>query len=219
MICSYEISSNPCGPLYNPWACKKGPLFDFQFLFRDAKTQADFLSMQLLERPQLRTSPSVTGITRVIMRDAGMYVHLEACADGACISSISSWLQSGGSADACRCPDDPSVLPDIPTFARMPRHLRDSTLQWRTLKYRNSGNDTHRSQQLVKLQQNRAQKTFCGERRQIQHDLKKLEDGLQCSQDKIHQGLRVHMDVRGSSALMHVIRALCSVKAGHICGK
>lgn len=31
-------------------------------------------------------------------------------------------------------------------------------------------------------------------------------------EDKIHQGLRVHMDVRGSSALMHVIRALCSVK-------
>lgn len=40
---------------------------------------------------------------------------------------------------------------------------------------------------------------------------------MQCSQDKIHQGLRVHMDVRGSSALMHVIRALCSVKAGNIC--
>ena len=36
-------------------------------------------------------------------------------------------------------------------------------------------------------------------------------------QDKIHQGLRVHMDVRGSSALMHVVRALCSVKAGNIC--
>ena len=55
--------------------------------------------------------------------------------------------------------------------------------------------------------------------RREEANLARSNDGLQCSQDKIHQGLRVHMDVRGSSALMHVIRALCSVKAGHICEK
>ena len=55
--------------------------------------------------------------------------------------------------------------------------------------------------------------------RREEANLARSNDGLQSHRTRFIRVLRVHMDVRGSSALMHVIRALCSVKAGHICEK